>query len=543
MIAFIHGYLLEGSGSNLWTRSMIRALAQNGETVHLICQEGHPEIYDFIGEAHVYDRNGKQTTLFKRETPYPGNCIFHRPLIGDLLPVYVWDQYEDFEQVVPIVDLPGAAIEHYVNTNFQIIKQILSLYPVQAMHVNHAVLMSVVAQRICGQMSIPYVIMPHGSAIEYAVKKDKRFFRLAEEAFTHARYIIVIGKEMKQRVLDLFPEISRLSDKLHELPLGVDTELFRSTERSQRPEQISQLMERLKKLSRGRTAQQEERVLRGISDRTRGEELVAHIKAAQSYNGKKPDQGVESRLGRVNWAEEKILLSVGRLISSKGLPSLLAALPEILAREPHTRLIVAGHGPLREVLEIFVFALSRGYTRLMQEIVNAGEAFEGKPARPWEAVQFFWRSLQEGGKWESYLKKARDFLSPERVLFTGYLTHAELRFLFPCSDVAIFPSVVIEAGPLVFLESLASGCFPLGTYFGGMAISIDRVCQLLPPDIGALMKLRADARYTVADIASKVPLALKQTAPYREMLRSIAVRNYDWKEIARSYAEFLGRLR
>jgi hypothetical protein len=45
----------------------------------------------------------------------------------------------------------------------------------------------------------------------------------------------------------------------------------------------------------------------------------------------------------------------------------------------------------------------------------------------------------------------------------------------PCCDVAIFPSVVAEVGPLVFLEALASGAFPLGTYFAGMAASINSV--------------------------------------------------------------------
>ena len=49
------------------------------------------------------------------------------------------------------------------------------------------------------------------------------------------------------------------------------------------------------------------------------------------------------------------------------------------------------------------------------------------------------------------------------MIFTGYLTHRELRYLFPCCDVAVFPSIVAEAGPLVFLEALASGVSPLGT--------------------------------------------------------------------------------
>ena len=51
MIAILRGYLLEGSGGNLWTRSIVQSLCDNGETIHLMCQENHPELYDFICEA------------------------------------------------------------------------------------------------------------------------------------------------------------------------------------------------------------------------------------------------------------------------------------------------------------------------------------------------------------------------------------------------------------------------------------------------------------------------------------------------------------
>ena len=56
-------------------------------------------------------------------------------------------------------------------------------------------------------------------------------------------------------------------------------------------------------------------------------------------------------------------------------------------------------------------------------------------------------------------------MTNDQVVFTGYLNHDALRHLFPCCDVAVFPSLIPEAGPLVFYESLASGCVPLGTYF------------------------------------------------------------------------------
>ena len=93
MICLLHGYLLDGSGSNLWTRSVVRALVREGTTVHLVCQEPHPEKYDFISEAIEYHPHGRVQTVLDRRTDYAGRCIMHQPMLGDTLPVYVWDAY------------------------------------------------------------------------------------------------------------------------------------------------------------------------------------------------------------------------------------------------------------------------------------------------------------------------------------------------------------------------------------------------------------------------------------------------------------------
>jgi hypothetical protein len=163
MICILHGYLLEGSGSNLWTRSVIQALCRTGETVHLVCQDPHPERYDFIAEAHLYRLDGTVETLLKRDVPYEGRCIMHKPQLGDTLPVYVWDKYEEFARVVPMVDLPTNEIEDYIARNVDVVMQIARDNSITVMQANHLVLMSVVAQRVGAALDIPYVIMPRPS--------------------------------------------------------------------------------------------------------------------------------------------------------------------------------------------------------------------------------------------------------------------------------------------------------------------------------------------------------------------------------------------
>jgi hypothetical protein len=68
-----HGYLLEGSGSNVYTRELARAWSRMGHEVVVLCQEPHPERYDLGGAAVV------------------------RPSLPGPLPVFVLGPYEDVQ--------------------------------------------------------------------------------------------------------------------------------------------------------------------------------------------------------------------------------------------------------------------------------------------------------------------------------------------------------------------------------------------------------------------------------------------------------------
>jgi glycosyltransferase involved in cell wall biosynthesis len=142
----------------------------------------------------------------------------------------------------------------------------------------------------------------------------------------------------------------------------------------------------------------------------------------------------------------------------------------------------------------------------------------------------FFAELERRGELDKYFATAKERVRADSVVFTGYLTHRELRFLFPCCDVGIFPSVVREAGPLVFLEALASGCFPLGTYTGGMAASIDAVSSALGDEAASAMKL--DPVHTTRDVVLRVPQAIALAPRYRAELNRVARETYDWFGVA-----------
>jgi glycosyltransferase involved in cell wall biosynthesis len=542
VICILHGYLLEGSGSNLWTGAIVRALCREGQAVHLVCQELHPHTYDFIAAANVYEHDGSVTKLFTRETPYAAGCVMHKPRLGETLPVYVRDQYEEFAHVVPMVELADEAIEAYLARNVMVVERVVREHGVTSMHANHAVLMSVVAERVSTATGVPFAIMPHGSAIEYGVKKDRRMHDLAAAAFNRAARIFAIGPEMRRRIIGVFPDQFGLESKISELNLGVDTDAFSVVDRNDRGNRIARLSGVLKDVRRGKPPEAERKLRERLSSNIGVESLRDTLAEVRGYEGKRPDVGVEAKLATVEWDRDEVLLFVGRLIASKGPQNIVAALPRIIASHPRARLLIVGHGPLREVLEALLWALAHGDRTLASNIVLWGSALEGGEATPFEEIRLYFEALEARSQLDDYFTTAQAVARPERVIFTGYLTHANLRYLMPCCDVAIFPSIVAEAGPLVFLEALASGVFPLGTYFGGMAASIDSVAGDLPVDDAALMKVSPDPNKTIANIIANTEDALALGRRHADRLHRSVVARYDWVEVARKLAAELAAL-
>jgi glycosyltransferase involved in cell wall biosynthesis len=357
----------------------------------------------------------------------------------------------------------------------------------------------------------------------------------------------VIGEEMRARVHDVFPRIPRLDERMLDLHLGVDTSQFEPVPRAGRKRKAAQLIASVADLPRGRTEAQTQAMLAALAGAPSGPALQQALEVGRGFPSKLPDADLESKLTSIDWERDPTLLYVGRLISAKGVQDIIAALPFLLQQLPGLRLLVVGHGPLREPLEAMLWALEHGERDLVLEIVEQGQALEGdthgeggSPALI--KVAHFLEELRARDDLDGYFEAGERHVRRRNVIFTGYLTHRELRFLFPCCAAAIFPSLVKEAGPLVFLEALASGAFPLGTYFGGMKASIDAVAESLPPAAVEVMKLDPAPDRTVADIVRHVPQAIAMGETYKETLFGVARDRFDWTSVARTFREELNRL-
>ena len=89
-ILVFHGYLLSGTGSNVYNARLAEAFVRLGHEVHLFSQDRHPKRQGFVDAIGDWDEGA----LRVRTLHEPVRCTVYRPNIGPLLPVYVADRYE-----------------------------------------------------------------------------------------------------------------------------------------------------------------------------------------------------------------------------------------------------------------------------------------------------------------------------------------------------------------------------------------------------------------------------------------------------------------
>ena len=151
-VLVFHGWLLRGTGSNVYNASLATALARLGHEVHLVCQ----------------DRDVRDLA----PADAPGSVTIHNPDIGGLLPVFVRDSYEGFE-VKTFSELTDAELERYIELNVAAVEEIvLSLGGVDAALANHLIMAPVILAR----GGLPYALKVHGSDLSYTVLPDLERF-------------------------------------------------------------------------------------------------------------------------------------------------------------------------------------------------------------------------------------------------------------------------------------------------------------------------------------------------------------------------------
>jgi glycosyltransferase involved in cell wall biosynthesis len=196
-VLIFHGYMLRGTGSNIYNVNLARALARLGHEVHLLCQD--------------------------REVRIEGVWI-HNPEIGGLLPVYVKDPYEGFD-VKTFPELSEAELDRYLEANVGAVREVAEAAGgIDLALANHLVMGPAILARAA---VAPFAVKIHGSALEYTVKPHPRFLPYAREGLEAAAGVLTGSGHTAASLWAALAELPDLREKTRLGPPGVDVEEFR----------------------------------------------------------------------------------------------------------------------------------------------------------------------------------------------------------------------------------------------------------------------------------------------------------------------------
>ncbi|HEY7961362.1 MAG TPA: glycosyltransferase family 4 protein [Solirubrobacteraceae bacterium] len=477
-ILIFHGYLLGGTGSNVYNARLAPALVALGHEVHLFSQDRHAQDHEFVDAVGDWDAGALRVRVLPparserggppsdpagsrpdSEPPRPDfdsdrpvRCTVYRPNIGSLLPVYVMDRYEGMQaRTFPQCD--ERQVENYIGANVAAVREVTERVQPHLALANHLVMGPAILARALAGTGVPYVVKVHGSALEYTVKAHpERFLGYAREGVAGAVAILVGSRHTAESLWQALGD-PQLPARTRLGPPGVDVARFRP---------------------RGERGQA-------------GDPLVAFV---------------------------------GKLIVNKGVDLLLAAWPLVLDREPRARLLLVGFGTDRGAFERLLERLAGG------ELEQAGDG-----AR--RHLSAFLGSLH-GAERERYVRAARALR--ERAILTGRLEHEELADVLPACEALIVPSTFPEAFGMVAAEGAACGALPISAAHSGLAEVSGVLARHVPPEAAAWLSFPVDDQ-AVRALAERIVGWLGADPDLRARTRAgivAAVReHWSWEGVAR----------
>ncbi len=499
-IALWHGWLLEGSGSNVATARIAEVLRASGHDVLLVCQEGHPERYPWIDASGAVDADGPSDLAPNAAEGAPGKCVLLRPRIGPLLPVFVVDEYEGFE-VNPFVDLTDAELDEYLHRNVEALRAAVTWHRSDVVIAGHAVPGPVVAKRALGPRR--FVAHIHGSDLEYAIRPDHRYGTLASEGLRAARAVVGASADVLDRCIELVPGIEHL---VRIVPPGVAAE-FRPRPRAEALLATAALLDRDPEAANGRPVTLDAEVERALERR----DARALDELAAAYDQQAPDPGAAETLRSLASVEGPLIGYIGKLIPQKGVPTMLAA---TAASSTAPSVLVIGFGSQREWLHALVHALRTGDHDALRWLRDTG----GLP-----------RDLD--------LPPRPDL----RVAFTGRLDHRYAPGALAALDVLVVPSILDEAFGMVVIEGAAAGALPLVARHSALAEVADAFeAEIGRPDLFSFEPGPGAARNLAERIDELVSLPSEARGELRERVAAFATSEWSWNRTASRLLEAAG---
>ena len=196
-IGLLHQYRLGTSGSGIYLTRLVEQLVRQGHEVTVLSHDDAAAAV-LPPSCRTVSLRGAGTPVAYPRAEEPGSTLFR--------------------------DLSDTTLNTYLDHAVDVVSAVVRRHDLQVLHVNSEVPMSYVASQVQERCGTPYVVVGHGSTMEYVVRADQRYLPLCRTGFLHASAIVALNDDVRRRMIAVDP---RLEPKLVQIPAAVDCDLFR----------------------------------------------------------------------------------------------------------------------------------------------------------------------------------------------------------------------------------------------------------------------------------------------------------------------------
>jgi glycosyltransferase involved in cell wall biosynthesis len=224
-IGILHNYSLSGSGSSTYVLGLVKALLSQGDEVVVISREPDYASLGIFGASFVHNGSAIEPVPGHSGPPASGSAVGYtltfEPYIGI-------ETHSECQGRPTFTTCSPETLQEFIARTVNSVVDIARRENLSVIHANHVVPLPFIAAQVKRQIEVPFVVTLHGSHIEYVLAKDPHRYRpYAEAGLRDAGRVIVTTEAVQRRCMAY---TSLTSDRFVQIPVGVDTTLFKLPE-------------------------------------------------------------------------------------------------------------------------------------------------------------------------------------------------------------------------------------------------------------------------------------------------------------------------
>ena len=452
-IALFHTTMLTGTEDAYFICSLASMLTKNGSKVILICQEPEPENFDFITEAYRFKTETQVLyKLFARHSAYDlshpnkEECVYFRPDCGSIIPTF--SGYETpFSKDKAIETITDLELENYINRNIRALKKIYKLISFDAfISLWNSPGGTIVKRSFSKSMPLSIVADNTGTLSKTANKNE---YALRTEGLSAATRIIIHNASDLDNIRLFHADTARTQVILAPHCINTSALFSKETNADQTQKTIEEIDKALQHTANGYTSA----ALKALYEIKKLSDIDIWAKTTGNVNYMLPDSDTAKKLKTYLQGNEHTIFIPASLDRRTGIHDTLIALPLIADKYPTLRVLIAGYGKDRALIEKMALSLCDGDMQMVKEYLKL--LAQGCPNVPGSKLI----DSLSGDKLKVYQKKAA--LLKDHIQFCGNIPFELQTLIQQNSRITAILTLNQKASPLELLRAMSCGCIPI----------------------------------------------------------------------------------